>query len=522
MSLPVLDELCRPFPRRTRSGAGSASSGMHRGSCALRVYSAAADAVTQRRPRRKVPFRLRTRKSDTGRGSDSTRDDLKAELEAVRTRTLQLVEPLSHATLERQHSSLMSPIAWDLGHIAAFEDLWLVRRLGRVSSEQQIEEAFDAFRTPRARRGELDIPDAGRLLRRLAETREQTLAGLERVDLDSTNPLLRDGYVYQLVRDHEAQHQETILQSILLLADERYVPKLRRPLPAPHPEAPRREFLRVPAGTFRMGAPAGGFAYDNERPARNAATGEFEIGRYPVTNREFLEFIAAGGYLEPDLWSGEGWNWRRQADLVAPGGWRPRGASAHDPAPSADAARDLSRDEGLPAWNFVSGLGEAGLEPDAPVIHVCYWEAEAFARFAGARLPTEAEWEKAAAFDPGTGRTSSFPWGDGRPDAERANLDQLRFGTAAVTAFPNGRSALGCWAMIGDVWEWTDSEFRGYPGFRAFPYDEYSAVFFGPDYRVLRGGSWATRGTIARNSFRNWDYPIRRQIFSGLRLARDV
>ena len=469
-----------------------------------------------------MPHRSQGRKAAKNRGISPTRDELRAELEAVRTRTLQLVEPLSEATLERQHSSLMSPIAWDLGHIAAFEDLWLVRRLGEVSSEQEIEAAFDAFRTPRARRGELDIPDAARLMRRLAETREQTLAGLERVDLGSNNPLLRDGYVYEMVRDHEAQHQETILQSILLLADERYAPKVRRPPPAPQREAPRQEFLRVPAGTFRMGAPSGGFAYDNERPARDAATGEYEIARYPVTNRAYLEFIAAGGYLLADLWSDEGWDWRRKADLVAPAGWRPRGATALDPALSAEAARDLSREEGLAAWSFTSGLGEAVLEPDAPVIHVCYWEAEAFARFAGARLPTEAEWEKAAAFDPDTGRSSAFPWGDEQPDAERANLDQLRFGTTAVTAFPNGCSALGCWAMIGDVWEWTDSEFREYPGFRAFPYEEYSAVFFGPDYRVLRGGSWATRGTIARNSFRNWDYPIRRQIFSGLRLARDA
>ena len=465
---------------------------------------------------------MRTRKSNSGRGCAPTREELRAELESVRARTLQLVEPLSHAALERQHSPLMSPIAWDLGHIAAFEDLWLVRRLGEVSSEQQIDEAFDAFRTPRARRGELDIPDPDRLLRRLAETRARTLAGLERVDLGSSNPLLRDGYVYEMVRDHEAQHQETILQAILLLTDERYVPKVRRPAPPPHPEAPRREFLRVPAGTFRMGAASGGFAYDNERPARDAATGAYEIARYPVTNREYLEFIAAGGYLDPVLWSAEGWSWRCRADLVAPGGWRPRGASAHDRALSAEAARDLARDDGLSAWAFVSGLGQVGLEPDAPVIHVCFWEAEAYARFAGARLPTEAEWEKAAAFDPDTGNTSPFPWGDGRPCAERANVDQLRFGTAAVTAFPGGRSALGCWAMIGDVWEWTDSEFREYPGFQAFPYDEYSAVFFGPDYRVLRGGSWATRGTVARNSFRNWDYPIRRQIFSGLRLARDV
>lgn len=465
---------------------------------------------------------MQRRKAAKDRGRPPNRDELRADLESVRARTLQLVEPLSHATLERQRSPLMSPIAWDLGHIAAFEDLWLVRRLGEVSSEKEIEQAFDAFRTPRARRGELEIPSVDRLMRRLAETRARTLAGLERVDLDSPNPLLRGGYVYEMVRDHEAQHQETILQSILLLADERYVPTVRQPVPAPRPDAPRPGFVRVPAGKFRMGAASERFAYDNERPAWDAATGEYEIARYPVTNREYVEFIAAGGYVDRDLWSGEGWSWRRNADLVAPGGWQPAGATAADPALCAEAARDRARDAGLAAWTFVSGLGEIGLVPDAPVVHVCFWEAEAFARFAGARLPTEIEWEKVAAFDPDTGRSSPFPWGDELPDANRANLDQLRFGTAPASAYPEGRSALGCQALIGDVWEWTDSEFRPYPGFRAFPYDEYSAVFFGPEYRVLRGGSWATRGTVARNSFRNWDYPIRRQIFSGLRLARDV
>jgi len=456
------------------------------------------------------------------RGGPPSRDELRADLESVRERTLQLVDPLSRETLERQHSPLMSPIAWDLGHIAAFEDLWLVRRLGQVSSEAEIEQAFDAFRTPRAQRGELEIPALDLLLRRLDQTRALALAELEHVDLGSANPLLRGGYVYEMVRDHEAQHQETILQSILLLTEAPYVPARREPVPASDPDAPGPGYVRVPSGVFRMGDQSQRFAYDNERPAWDATTAEFDIARYPVTNREYVEFMAAGGYLNDRLWSPEGWNWRRKADLVAPGGWRPRESSAREQPLPAETARDLARDDGLAAWAFVSGLGEFGLVPEAPVVHVCFWEAEAYARFAAARLPTEAEWEKAAAFDPGTGRSRPFPWGEQAPDAARANLDQLRLATAPVSAFPEGRSALGCWAMIGDVWEWTSSEFRGYPGFRAFPYDEYSAVFFGSDYRVLRGGSWATRSTVARNSFRNWDYPIRRQIFSGLRLARDV
>ncbi len=161
------------------------------------------------------------------------------------------------------------------------------------------------------------------------------------------------------------------------------------------------------------------------------------------------------------------------------------------------------------------------LDPARPVCHVCYHEADAFARFAGKRLPTEAEWEAAATWDPGTGRARGYPWGDEAPTERDANLDQLAFDTAPVGAYPRNVSPIGCYGMIGDVWEWTSSDFVGYPGYRSFPYPEYSEVFFGTEYKVLRGGSWATAPHVARSTFRNWDYPIRRQIFSGFRCARD-
>ena len=456
------------------------------------------------------------------------RQTLRSGLEETRSRTLQLVAPLSDALLERQHSSLMSPISWDLGHIAAFEELWLVTRLGEVSSENEIERAFDAFRTPRARRGDLAIPGVDILERRLAETRTKAIEGLESVDLASTNPLLRQGYVYEMVRDHEAQHQETILQAILLIPDAAYHPVIRKSVPPASAGAPLPGFIPVPAGPFRMGDGSGRFSYDNERPVWQASTGAYEIGRYPVTNTEYNEFIAAGGYADRKLWSPEGWHWRDESGLVAPGGWYPVGTSVADRmkrrpvVPAAEEAQELARSGGIASWKRITALGDEPIRPDAPVAHVCYWEAEAYARFAGARLPNEREWEKAAAWDPETGGSSRYPWGEEPDETDRANLDQLRFGVSPVGAFPAGRSALGCWDMLGNLWEWTSSEFRGYPGFVSFPYDEYSAVFFGTEYRVLRGGSWATRPSIARNTFRNWDYPIRRQIFAGFRLARDV
>lgn len=455
----------------------------------------------------------------SSRGNRLTREELSSGLEDVRSRTLLLVQPLSGELLDRQHSPLMSPIAWDLGHIAAFEDLWLVRKLGETSSEQEIEQAFDAFRTPRSRRCELDIPDIEVLHDRLLKTREAALEGLAAVDLGSSNPLLRDGFVYEMVRDHEAQHQETILQAIMLLESEPYTPAWREPFQPPDPGAPAAGFVRVPAGTFRMGDSSSRFAYDNERPGWDATTDEYEIGRYPVTNAEFIEFIAAGGYLNPDIWSPEGWRWRQNAGLVAPGRWVLRGETA---PPDAATAREASRGLGLSAWRRRSPLGDADPLPLEPAVHLCYWEAEAFARFSGARLPTEIEWEKAASWDPDTGESLSFPWGEEEPISTRANLDQLRFGPAPIGAYAQGRSPVGCWGMLGDTWEWTRSLFLPYEGFLAFPYSEYSEAFFGDGYRVLKGGSWATRPTVARCSFRNWDYPIRRQIFSGVRLARDV
>ncbi|MEJ2482528.1 MAG: SUMF1/EgtB/PvdO family nonheme iron enzyme [Gemmatimonadota bacterium] len=456
------------------------------------------------------------------------REALRTGLEATRDRTLQLVAPLAVSLLERQHSSLMSPISWDLGHIAAFEELWLVRRLGEVSSEQEIERAFDAFRTPRASRGQLAIPNVDFLERRLAEVRVKTLEGLETVDLASENPLLRDGYVYEMVRDHEAQHQETILQAILLIGDASYRPVIREPIPMASAGAPPPGFVRVPAGPFAMGDGSRQFCYDNERPVWEASTGAYEIARYPVTNAEYNEFIAAGGYADDTLWSSEGRHWREKEGFSAPGGWYPAGSSGPDRSekaagvPSPDEARAAARAGGMASWVRITALGEEKIRPDAPVAHVSYWEAEAYACFAGARLPNEREWEKAAAWDPRTGRTRRYPWGDEVSHTGRANLDQLRFGIAPVAAYPAGRSALGCWDMLGNLWEWTSSEFRGYPGFRPFPYEEYSSVFFGPEYRVLRGGSWATRPSVARTTVRNWDFPIRRQIFSGFRLARDV
>jgi len=447
------------------------------------------------------------------------RDAIIDGLARVRQRTLDIVSPLSDAGIRMQHSPIMSPVIWDLGHIAEFEDLWLVQRLGEVSSESALADAYDAMRTPRSARGDLDLPDRGATLDRLSRVRERAVARLRELDLaGSGNRLLEDGFVYGLVREHEAQHQETVLQTIFLMETDPYAP-VRRECPPDSESVSAGQMIRVPAGEFEMGAAGGRFSYDNERPCHTVATVEYEIGLYPVTNGEYLEFIAAGGYDERPVWSDEGWAWKEEVGLFAPQYWR---LKANPESTSSLAAAEGTRAAGASAWERVTSLGSEPVRPTDPVVHVCHHEAEAFARFAGCRLPTEAEWEKAAAWDPDSGDCRLYPWGSDPSTRERANLDVLAFGVAEVGAYPAGRSPVGCEQMLGDVWEWTSSRFAAYPGFEPYPYDDYSAVFFGQDYVVLRGSSWATDSGVARNTFRNWDYPVRRQIFAGLRLARDV
>jgi iron(II)-dependent oxidoreductase len=258
--------------------------------------------------------------------------------------------------------------------------------------------------------------------------------------------------------------------------------------------------VRFPGGAVELGTDDRTAAYDNERPRHAVALAPFWIDVAPVTNGEFLTFIGDGGYERRELWSDAGWAWRTESGARAPKYWE------------WDAG----------AW-VVRTFDRVGtVDPMHPVCHVSWYEAEAYARWAGKRLPTEAEWEAAATWDPVAGRKQAYPWGDASPTPVVANLDQLAFATAAVGAYEANRSPIGCYGMIGDVWEWTASDFGPYPGYESFPYREYSEVFFGPEYKVLRGGSWATRALVARGTFRNWDYPIRRQIFSGFRCARDA
>ncbi|TMA51647.1 MAG: ergothioneine biosynthesis protein EgtB [Deltaproteobacteria bacterium] len=250
-----------------------------------------------------------------------------------------------------------------------------------------------------------------------------------------------------------------------------------------------------------MGTDDRGFAYDNERPAHPVDVPRFRIDLAPVTSGQYLAFMLDGGYRQRELWTDEGWLWLQEARVAHPAQWSRNG-------------------DGV--WNERAFGRLAPLVLDRPLVHVSWHEASAWARWAGKRLPTEAEWEKAAAWDLEKRVARRYPWGDLAPTSDHANLDHQTFAPAAVGAYPRGRSFFGCHQMIGDVWEWTASDFGPYPGFEAFPYRDYSEVHFGRGFKVLRGGSWATRSIAVRNTFRNWDCPQRRQIFAGFRCAADA
>jgi gamma-glutamyl hercynylcysteine S-oxide synthase len=424
-----------------------------------------------------------------------------ADLAEARERTLGLVSSVSEEDLLRVHSPLMSPLVWDLGHIAAFEDLWLVHRYGgRPMVRGDLVEVYDAMETPRAQRGNLSFLDPPEAREYMEAVRARAIEVIDERGVG-------DGTLTELVLHHEHQHNETMLQTLELARLEGYE------LPGPATSSPAEgfdrvsggvahhtglEMIEIPAGPCVIGAPADGFAYDNERPRHRTDVRGYLIGQTPITNATYLHFVEGGGYERREWWSDEGWSWKEQYDITRPAGWTEDGGE----------------------WRLT---GLQPLDPHRPVVHVSWFEADAFARAHGARLPSEAEWEKAATWNQEQGSPQAYPWGDAPPVPGRhANLDQLAGGTAPVAALPAGASPSGCLGLIGDVWEWTASEFDGYPGFTAFPYREYSQPFFRDGYRVLRGGSWASRPRLATSTFRNWDHPQRRQIFSGLRIARDL
>ncbi|WP_159939790.1 MULTISPECIES: ergothioneine biosynthesis protein EgtB [unclassified Nocardiopsis] len=440
---------------------------------------------------------------------ERVKERIAAELDRSRRRSIGLtLDALDDGELLAQHSPLMSPLVWDLAHVGNYEEQWLLRAAGgREALRPDIDVLYDAFENPRAERVSLPLlrPEEAREYNE--RVRRGVLDALDEADLgvpgprtapDGERSLLEAGFVYHMVIQHEHQHDETMLATHQLRRGEPVL--LEEDTGIARLSPPERDEVLVPEGEFTMGTDDDPWAYDNERPARTVDLGPYWIDTRLVTNAAYQGFMADGGYENPRWWTPEGWEWRQRRGATSPAFWTREG--------DGWSRRRFGRREVVPA--------------DEPVQHVSYHEARAYAAWAGKRLPSEPEWEKAARFDPRTGRSHRYPWGDAEPGSSRANLGQRRLGPSPAGRHPEGASPLGVQQLIGDVWEWTSTTFTGYPGFRAFPYREYSEVFFDDGYKVLRGGSWATHPTAIRSTFRNWDHPIRRQIFSGFRCARDA
>jgi iron(II)-dependent oxidoreductase len=392
-----------------------------------------------------------------------------AELLAeARARTLLLVTPLSPEEMVHQPEADVGSVLAELERIVGYEERWLLDE-AEPQSVTTYDEWFD----------------------RMTEVRQRVLQRLDEMDLGDEAAL---GQRYRRVLEHEYQRGEAILE-ILQVRGEPYTPAAERRLPRGRRLADPGIMARFPGGMVEIGASDQTSPWPEDRPPHEVKLPPFWIDLMPVTNGDFLTFMGEGGYTSREVWSEAGWQWLKTSQARMPRHW--------------------SWQDG--AW-WSRWLGqETPLDFTCPVTQLSYYEAEAFARFVGKRLPTEMEWEAAAGWDPETQVRRQYPWGNMTPTAHVANLDQLAFGPAAVGAFPGNLSPIGCYGMIGDVWEWTASEFRSYPGSTA-----ESTVDSGRSFKVLRGGSWATRPGAIRVSTRRRALPESRHVFSGFRCARDA
>ncbi|HEV2545846.1 MAG TPA: selenoneine synthase SenA [Stellaceae bacterium] len=415
--------------------------------------------------------------------------DLVDMLRDSRRRTLALVAGLTPEQLIGPRLDIVNPLLWEIGHVAWFHEHFILRHLDeRPLFLADADALYDSSAVAHDRRWQLPLPSLDGTLDYMAKIEQALIA---RLKSEHAGP--EESYLYQLTSFHEDMHDEAFVYSRQTLAyPEPGLPDRARPADAE--AGPWPGDVEVPGGTWRLGsAPNAGFVFDNEKWVHPVVLQPFRIARAPVTNAEFAAFIEEGGYRERRFWSDEGWRWRESADAQAPVYWR-----------RADDGR----------WAVRRFARIEPLAPHQPVIHVNWYEADAWCRWAGRRLATEAEWEAAAA-GPHAAKTK-FPWGDEPAMRRHANLDGFALGPVDVAACAAGDSAWGCRQMIGNVWEWTASRFVPFPGFSADIYRDYSEPWFGTR-KVLRGGAWATRARMITSAYRNFFTPERRDIFAGFR-----
>nr|WP_225225869.1 ergothioneine biosynthesis protein EgtB [Komarekiella delphini-convector] len=416
-----------------------------------------------------------------------------------RTKTLSLFQDVDQATFSSQPHPDFSPVGWHLGHIAYIESLWILERgAGLPCFFPQYRKLFAADGLPKSQR--VQLPNLEEILYYLDTVREKVLEYIHVDDIEQQERLWR------FLIQHESQHCE-IITMVLELVKRQEAGDRRQEAGDRRQEAEDRsqelkfvslnpelwtfdytklvKMVCIPAGEFEQGNNSID-ALDNEQPVHKVYLDTYWIDRYPVTCGQYRSFIEAGGYQNPRWWSKAGWQWLKIEQVTQPFYWC-----------------------GERTWD------------NHPVCGVSWYEAQAYSRFVGKRLPTEAEWEKAASWDARASHRRTYPWGDEElmTPTQNCNCDRLIGKTTAVDAYPGGQSAYGLYDTLGNVWEWTACWFDGYEGFQSYPYSGYSKVYFDQQHRVLKGGSWATRPWVLRSSFRNWYHPNVRQIFAGFRCA---
>ena len=412
--------------------------------------------------------------------SSMLRQQLRGWMEECRQLTLALVADIDRETLCCHAHPDFSPVGWHLGHIAYTESLWLLEQFAKQPCPfPQYRRLFAADGVAKGDR--VHLPSLKEIQDYLQTVREQVFGYLEIAPLDEQER------IWRFLLQHESQHCETIAIVLELIKQRQGKGGTSSEHPSPNAVSPSRtasEMVHIPAGYFTCGD-SSSHALDNEQPSHSVFLDDYWIDVYPVTVAQYKNFIAAGGYQEARWWSPQGWEWLQSSQVRLPLYWRERGD-----------------------------------QDDHPVCGVSWYEADAYARFAGKRLPTELEWEKAARWNPITQQSQTFPWGEAEPQPHHCNHGNWVGGTTPVTTHPAGQSPSGCHDLLGNVWEWTASWFESYPGFTPFPYRGYSQAYFDGEHRILRGGSWATRKWAMRGSFRNWYHPHVREVFAGFRCAR--
>lgn len=414
-------------------------------------------------------------------------------MEDTRQRTLTLIDGLDAAQLVGPKLPTVNPLRWEIGHTAYFYEYWVLRQhLGLAPVFDSVDSLYDSIDIAHDDRWDLPLRSLDDTLAYMREVHRRVR---QHVEQDGPDP--KRDYLLEYAIYHEDMHTEAFTYT-------RQTLDYPTPAIGSVPEALMQGRLagdvQIPGGTFLLGArPQDGFAFDNEKWAHEVEIKPFAIARAAVSNAEYAAFLDAGGYHDETYWDEDGLAWLRASGLACPQYWR-----------KTDGGWQMRR---FDQWQ--------ALPPDTAVMHICWHEARAYCRWAGRRLPTEAEWEVAAAGQPDRHGALSiekrrYPWGDAEPAPHLANLDGRALGTIAVGALPDSDSAFGCRQMIGNVWEWTEDTFGPYPGFIPDMYQDYSQPLFGAT-KVLRGGAWTTRGRMIRNTWRTYYSPDRNDVFAGLR-----